>query len=75
MDKPEEEPIYFELFGLTFPVYKNKLLKYSIFVWLGLGVLLTGSTLLFGYEMTNSDIPGGFISGFLLAYLITILQD
>ncbi|NNF35897.1 MAG: hypothetical protein HKN68_17450 [Saprospiraceae bacterium] len=71
----EEDPIYFQLFGLTFPVYKKKLLKYSIFVWIGLGILLTVSVLFFEYEMTNADIPGGFISGFLLAYLITILQD
>jgi hypothetical protein len=75
MDTQEEEPIYVEMFGLTFPVYKNKLFKYTIFIWLGLGVLLTSCTMLFGYEMTNADIPGGFISGFLLAYLITILQD
>ena len=71
----EEDPIYFQLFGLTFPVYKKKLFKYSIIIWLCLGVLLTVSVLFFSYEMTNADIPGGFISGFLLAYLITILQD
>jgi len=71
----KEEPIYFHLFGLTFPVYKHKLLKYSIIVWLALGLLLTVSVALFNYEMTNADIPGGLISGFLLAYLITILQE
>ena len=71
----KEDPIYFHLLGLTFPVYKKKLFKYSIFVWLGLGILLTASVLLFNYEMTNADIPGGLISGFLLAYLITILQE
>ena len=71
----EEEPIYFHLFGLTFPVYKQKLLKYSILIWLALGIILTLSVMLFEYEMTNADIPGGLISGFLLAYLITILQE
>ena len=71
----EEEPKHFQLFGLTFPIYKKKLIQYTIFVWLGLGLLLTVSVLFFGYEMTNADIPGGFISGFLLAYLITILQE
>lgn len=71
----QDDPKYFNLFGLTFPIYKKKLFKYSIFIWIALGLLLTFSVLFFDYEMTNADIPGGFISGFLLAYLITILQD
>lgn len=71
----EENPTYIRLFGLTFPIYKQKLIKYTIIVWLALGLLLTVSVMFFSYEMTNSDIPGGLISGFLLAYLITILQE
>ena len=71
----EENPTHFTLFGLTFPVYKKKLINYSIMVFLFLGLLLTVSVFFFEYEMTNSDIPGGLISGVLLAYLITILTE
>jgi hypothetical protein len=71
----EETPTHFHLFGLTFPVYKRKLINYTLVIYLLLGILLTVSVFFFEYEMTNSDIPGGIISGFLLAYLITILTE
>lgn len=75
MQMSEENPTHFHLFGLTFPVYKKKLINYTIIIYLLLGILLTVSVMFFQYEMTNSDIPGGLISGFLLAYLITILTE
>jgi len=70
---PEEDPIHFQLLGLTFTVYRQFLLRTAILVWLIMLVVLTVAQRYFGYEMTNADLPGGLISGFLFAYLLTIL--
>ncbi|HMQ08002.1 MAG TPA: hypothetical protein PKC30_11915 [Saprospiraceae bacterium] len=75
MNNSNESPEYRRIFGLDFPIYKNSLIRYTIYIYLGLIFLLTFSVLVFDYEMTNADIPGGLISGFLLAYLMTILKD
>lgn len=71
----DEDPIYFTLFGLNFPVYKQKLFKYTILVYLAMAVLLTVSVYFLQYEMTSADFPGGLIAGFLGAYLLTIVTD
>ncbi len=70
-----ESPEYKRIFGMDFPIYKKPLIKYTIYIYLILALILTVSALFFQYEITNADIPGGIISGFLLAYLITILTD
>lgn len=70
----EDEPKHFELFGLTFPVHTKLIIKLAIAVWISLLVILFVCQTWFEYEMTNADIPGGFIAGFLLAYLISILM-
>ena len=69
----EDNPFQFELLGLTFTVYPKLLLRLTAIVWISLLIILFVSQKWFGYEMTSADIPGGLISGFLLAYLITIL--
>ncbi len=65
----------FNVLGLTFTIDVRKWLKITLMVWLCLSVLLFLSIRLFSYEMTDFDIPGGLISGALLAYLIHILKD
>ena len=70
----EEEEKYFELFGLKFPIHMELIIKLAIGVWISLAVILLISQFFFGYEMTNADIPGGLVAGFLLAYLISILM-
>ncbi len=69
----QEQPIYFRLMGMNFPIYKKLLIKLVLSVWIGLLLLLFVSMFFFGYEMTNADLPGGMIAGILLAYLISIL--
>ena len=69
----EEEEKYFELFGMKFPVHTELIIKLAIGVWLSLALILLVAQFFFGYEMTNADIPGGLIAGFLLSYLISIL--
>ena len=69
----QEQPIYFKLMGMNFPIYKKLLIKLVLSVWIGLLLLLFVSMFFFGYEMTNADLPGGMIAGILLAYLISIL--
>ncbi len=71
----DKEPKNIYLFGLEFPIYKSKLINYTLIVWVILVLILTISVFFFQYEMTRSDIPGGLISGVLLAYLITILTE
>lgn len=65
----------FEVFGIRFSGHKKRLLKLVLQVWLALALLLLVSVVFFGYEMTTSDIPGGLISGILLAYLIHIFIE
>ena len=70
----EEEPKFFELFGLKFPVRSKLIFKLAFIVWISLAVILLIAQTFFQYEMTNADIPGGLTAGFLLAYLISILM-
>ena len=69
----DEKVSYFKLFGLEFPVYHARLFKLTILVYLSLVTICVLAIRFFGYEMTDADIPGGFIAGFLLSYLISIL--
>jgi len=69
----QEQPVYFKLMGMNFPIYKKLLIKLVFMVWIALLLLLLVSMYFFGYEMTNADIPGGTIAGILLAYLISII--
>ncbi len=69
----EDNAFQFELLGLTFTVYPKLLLRLTVIIWIVLLIILFVSQKWFHYEMTSADIPGGLISGFLLAYLITIL--
>ena len=71
----EDKVLNFELFGLTFPLKVNLFFRLVPMVWIGELVLLFSSIFFFGYEMTNADMPGGLISGILLAYLIHLLMD
>jgi len=68
-----EEPKYFNFLGLEFPVYIKAVLQYAIIIWLVLLTILLISQYFFNYEMTTADIPGGLVSGFLLAYLTTLI--
>lgn len=69
----QEQPIHFNLMGMNFPIYKKLMIKLIFMVWISLLLLLSISMYFFGYEMTSADIPGGAISGILLAYLISLL--
>jgi len=71
----EDKIISFELFGLTFPVKVNLFFKLVPIVWICELILLFASIFFFNYEITNADMPGGLISGILLAYLIHLLID
>ncbi len=74
MSNQENEDYFFELFGLKFPVHTKLIIRLAIGVWIALAIILLIAQYFFQYEMTNADIPGGLISGFLLAYLISILM-
>jgi len=70
-----KEDIQFQLFGLDFQINKKRWLKFSLISILCLSILLLVSTVFFGYEMTNADLPGGFIFGILLGCFIHLLID
>jgi len=74
MENEQEQPVHFQLFGMNFPIYKKLLLKLVFIVWICMLLLLLVSMYFFGYEMTSADLPGGGITGILLAYLISILM-
>ena len=67
--------IHFKIFGVSFTLDKSSYFPLLFKVLLGLALLLLVSVLFFNYKMTSSDIPGGIISGFLLTYLIHIIQN
>jgi hypothetical protein len=75
MDNKEEKEISFQLFGLTFPLKVNLFFRLVPIVWIGELFILFAAMFFFEYEMTNADIPGGVISGILLAYLMQLLVD
>ncbi|MEL6124612.1 MAG: hypothetical protein AAFQ02_04745 [Bacteroidota bacterium] len=70
--KPDK---YFRIAGLEFPIYGQRLIRFSIATWIILSTVLFVAQYFFQYEMTGSDVPGGLISGFLFAYLLTLLLD
>lgn len=70
-----EETTYFHIFGLTFPWRKQAYVRLLWKVYLAMLLLLLVSIYLFGYTMTDADIPGGLLFGALLTYLILLLWD
>jgi hypothetical protein len=70
----QEDRSRFSFFGVEFSLEKKKYFPLLMKVWAALAVLLLVSVVFFGYEMTVSDIPGGLVSGVLLAYLIHLFQ-
>ncbi|MEE9373075.1 MAG: hypothetical protein V3V00_08485 [Saprospiraceae bacterium] len=73
--KDEDKVVSFELLGLTFFVKVNLFFRLVPIVWIAELILLFISIFFFNYEMTNADMPGGLISGVLLAYLIHLLIE
>jgi len=71
----DKETLHFSIFGLNFTLHKRRYFALALKVWLAMCVLLLVSVLGFDYEMTNADIPGGFIAGGLLAYLLHIIIE
>ena len=71
----EDKTKYVQIFGLTFSLHMPKYFRLLLMVWLVLLVVLSAGVLLFQYEMTSADIPGGMVAGALLAYLIHIVKE
>ena len=70
-----KETLHFTIFGLNFTLHKKRYFKLVLKVWLALLILLLVSVMLFNYEMTDADIPGGTLAGILLAYLLHIIVE
>ncbi len=75
VEDTEKNLIRFEAFGLQFEIDKKRWLFYSLISLLGLSILLLVSTVFFEYEMTNADLPGGFVFGILLGCFLHLLLD
>jgi len=71
----DEETLHFTIFGLNFSIHPKRYFKLALKVWLTMLIVLLVSMMLFNYEMTNADLPGGFIAGGLLAYLLHIIIE
>lgn len=71
----EQEQKHFRILGFQFSVTWKQYFPLVLKVWFALAVLLLVSVLGFNYDMTSADIPGGLVSGALLAYLIHIIKD
>lgn len=71
----QDQPKHFQFMGLTFPWKPKQLLATALKVWLVMLIVLLVSTLVFGYEMTDADIPGGLVFGILLAYLLNLILE
>jgi len=71
----DNETLHFTIFGLNFTLHKKRYFALALKVWLAMCVVLLVSVLLFSYEMTNADIPGGLIAGGLFAYLLHIIIE
>lgn len=71
----EQNQKHFSVLGFQFSIEVKKYLPLLFQVWLLLAAVLLVSVLFFSYKMTSADIPGGLVSGALLAYLIHIIKD
>ncbi len=71
----DKETLHFTIFGLNFTLHPKRYFALVLKVWLAMCVVLLVSVLVFNYEMTNADIPGGLIAGGLLAYLLHIIIE
>jgi hypothetical protein len=67
--------IHFKIFGINFTLEKKKYFPLLFKVWLAMVIILLIAVLFFNYQITSADVPGGIISGALLAYLIHIIKD
>ena len=65
----------FTILGLHFFIDLHRYFKIAVKVWITLLAILMISMLGFNYEMMSADLPGGFLAGGLLAYLIHMLVD
>lgn len=52
------------------PFDKTRFMQVLPMVYLGIAVAFGAVIALFGYELTNADIPGSLLSGLVVAYLI-----
>ena len=55
------------------PFDKASYTKMLVTVMIGLAVVFAVAVSLFGYEMTNADVPGSLIAGPVLAYLLHLM--
>ena len=53
---------------------KATFLKVLPFVYLGFVLIFATAISLFGYELTNADIPGSLLSGLVVAYLVQFVM-
>lgn len=71
----DKETLHFTIFGLNFTIHPKRYFKLALKVWVVMLLVLMVSMLLFNYEMTSADLPGGFIAGGLFAYLLHIIIE
>lgn len=71
----ENKQRHFRILGFQFSIVLKTYFPLVLKVWLALALVLLASVLAFEYEMTTADIPGGLVSGALLAYLIHLIKD
>ena len=56
------------------PFDKGLFFKVLPYVYLGFVAIFASAILLFGYELTNADVPGSLLSGLVIAYLIQFVM-
>lgn len=75
-EKTPKSPIYrIDLFGLTFEVTPRLFISRVLGAWIFMLALLFLSKLIFAYEMTQADIPGGITAGIIYGYLTHMWMD
>ena len=60
-------------FSSGLPFDKSSFGKILAYVMIGLAATFTVAISVFGYEMTNADVPGSLLAGPALAYLIHLI--
>ncbi|MEO1260623.1 MAG: IPTL-CTERM sorting domain-containing protein [Bacteroidota bacterium] len=56
--------------GKRLPFNKALYFKVLPFVYLGFVLVFGAAITMFGYELTNADVPGSLLSGLVIAYLV-----
>ncbi len=59
----------------SLPFDRNFFPKAMFFTGVAMVLVFTAAIALFGYEMTNADVPGSLLAVPLLAYLFTLLRE